>query len=116
MPQGKRPIGCTWVYSRKEGPSKQGGIRFKVRSVAKGYSQMEGINFSEVFSPIVRYTSIRELLSIVAAQDLELEQMDVKTAFLHGHLEERIYMKQPPDSGIQDQRERFVCCRSRCTG
>ena len=65
--------------------------------MAKGYSQKEGIDFSEVFSPIVRHTSIRVLLSIVAAQDLELEQMDVKTAFLHGHLEERIYMEQPPD-------------------
>ena len=57
----------------------------------------EGIDFSEVFSPVVRHTSIRVLLSIVVAQDLELEQMDVKTVFLHGHLEERIYMEQPPD-------------------
>ena len=65
--------------------------------MAKGYSQKEGIDFSKVFSPVVRHTSIRVLLSIVAAQDLELEQMDVKTAFLHGHLEERIYMEQPPD-------------------
>ena len=93
MPQGKRPIGCKWFYSCKEGPSEQGGIRFKVRLVAKEYSQKEGIDFSEVFSPIVRHTSIRVLLSIVAAQDLELEQMDVKMAFLHGHLEERIYME-----------------------
>ena len=65
--------------------------------MAKGYSQKEGIDFSEVFSPVVRHTSIRVLLSIVAAQDLELEQMDVKTVFLHGHLEERIYMEQQPD-------------------
>ena len=64
--------------------------------MAKGYSQKEGIDYSEVFSPVVRHTSIRLLLSIVAAQDLELEQMDVKTAFLHGHLEESIYMEQPP--------------------
>ena len=96
LPQGKRPIGCKWVYSRKEGPSEQGGIRFKARLVAKGYSQKEGIDFSEVFSLVVRHTFIRVLLSIVAAQDLELEQMDVKTAFLHGHLEESIHMEQPP--------------------
>ena len=84
--------------------------------MAKGYSQKEGIDFSEVFSPVVRHTSIRVLLSIVAAQDLELEQMDVKMAFLHGYLEERIYMEQPPDFRVQDQRERIVCCRSHCMG
>ena len=65
--------------------------------MAKGYSQKEGIDFSEVFSPVVRHTSIRVSLSIVAAQNLELEQMDVKTVFLHRHLEERIYMEQPPN-------------------
>ena len=74
----------------------QGGVRYKTRLVAKGYLQREGINFSKVFSPVVRHTSIRILLSIVAAQDLELEQMDVKTAFLHGQLDETIYMEQPP--------------------
>ena len=64
--------------------------------VAKGYSQREKIDFSKVFSPIIRHTSIRMLLSIAAAQDLELEQMDVKTACLHGQLDENIYMEQPP--------------------
>ena len=61
--------------------------------MAKGYSQKKDIDFGEVFSPIIRYTSIRMLLSIVAAQDLELKQMDVKMVFLHGHLEESIYME-----------------------
>ena len=54
-------------------PSEQGDIRYKMRLVAKGYSQKEGINFSEIFSPIFRHTSIRVLLSIIAAQDLKLE-------------------------------------------
>ena len=67
-----------------------------MRLVAKGYFQKEGIDFNEVFSPVVRHTSIRVLLSIIAAQDLELEQMDVKMMLLHGHLEKSIYMKQPP--------------------
>ena len=70
-------------------------MRHKTRLVAKRYSQREKVNYTEVFSPIIRHTSIRNLLSIVAAQDLELEQMDVKMAFLHSHLEENIYMKQP---------------------
>ena len=67
-----------------------------MRLVAKRYSQKEGIDFDEIFSPIVIYTFIRVLLSIVVAQDLELEQMDIKMAFLHGHLKESIYMERPP--------------------
>jgi hypothetical protein len=61
--------------------------------VAKGYSQVEGIEFGEIFSPIDKLTSIRFLLSIVVAFDLEVEQMDVKKTFLHGDMEEEIYMK-----------------------
>ena len=68
--------------------------------MVKRYSQKEGIDFNEVFSLIVRHTSIRVLLSIVTAQDLKLEQIDVKTVFLHRHLEESIYMEQPP--GFQE--------------
>lgn len=70
-------------------------MRFKARLVAKGYSQREGIDFKEIFSPVVKHTSIRVILALVAASNLELKQMDVKSAFLHGHLEETIYMSQP---------------------
>ena len=62
--------------------------------VAKGYSQVEGIDFGEIFSLVEKLTSIRFLLSIAASFDLEVEKMDVKTTFLHGDLEEEIYMKQ----------------------
>ena len=62
--------------------------KYKAWLVAKGYSQVEGIDFGEIFSPIAKLTSIRFLLSIVVAFDLEVEQMDVKTTFLHGDLEE----------------------------
>jgi hypothetical protein len=61
----------------------------------KGFEQREGIDFNEVFSPVVRHTSIRVVLAIVALFDLELEKLDVKTAFLHGDLDEEIYMTQP---------------------
>ncbi|KAG8498673.1 hypothetical protein CXB51_004985 [Gossypium anomalum] len=67
----------------------------KARLVAKGYSQVPGVDFTDVFSPVVKHSSIRALLGIVAMHDLELEQLDVKTAFLHGELEEDIYMQQP---------------------
>uniref|UniRef100_A0A2N9EUJ4 CCHC-type domain-containing protein n=1 Tax=Fagus sylvatica TaxID=28930 RepID=A0A2N9EUJ4_FAGSY len=95
LPKGKKPIGCKWVFKKKEAVSEKEGERFKARLVAKGYSQRHGIDYDEVFSPVVRHTSIRAVLALVADQDLELEQLDVKTAFLHGNLEEEIFMEQP---------------------
>ena len=62
--------------------------------MSKGYTQREGIDYNEVFSPIVKHASICILLALVAQFDLELAQLDVKTAFLHGDLEEEIYMSQ----------------------
>ena len=69
--------------------------KYKACLVARGYSQVAGIDYGEIFSPIAKMTSIHFLLSIAVAYDLEVEQMDVKTAFLHGDLEEEIYMTQP---------------------
>jgi len=60
--------------------------------VVKGYAQREGIDYNEVFSPVVKHSSIRILLGLVAQFELELDQLDVKTAFLHSNLEEEIYM------------------------
>jgi hypothetical protein len=90
-----KPIRCKWVFKRKEGVSPNDEARYKARLVSKGYSQIPGIDFNEVISPVVKHSSIRTLLSIVAKHDYELEQLDVKTAFLHGELEEDIYMEQP---------------------
>ena len=72
-----------------------GKTRYKARLVVKGFSQCKGIDYEEIFSPIVKMTSIRTVLVMAMQQDLEIEQMDVKTAFLHGTLEEEIYMEQP---------------------
>ena len=68
---------------------------YKARLVVKGFAQKKGIDFDEIFSPIVKMTSIRIILGLVALEDLHLEQLDVKTYFLHGDLEEDIYMQQP---------------------
>jgi hypothetical protein len=95
LPKGKKEIGCKWVYTKKEGPTGKDSVRFKARLVAKGYAQTEGIDYNEVFSLVVKHSSIRILLAMVAQFDLKLAQLDVKTAFLHGDLEEEIYMSQP---------------------
>jgi Reverse transcriptase (RNA-dependent DNA polymerase) len=70
-------------------------MKYKARLVVKGFGQKQGIDFEEIFSPVVKMTSIRVVLGLVAGLDLELEQLDVKIAFLHGDLEEEIYMVQP---------------------
>jgi len=93
-PKSQKVIGCKWVFKKKDGSPRVDANRYKACLVAKGFSQREGIDFNKVFSPVVKHSSIWVLLVIVALFDLELEQLDVKTTFLHGDLEEQIYMKQ----------------------
>ncbi|WVZ89176.1 hypothetical protein U9M48_035612 [Paspalum notatum var. saurae] len=92
----------------KKGISPSEPARYKVRLVAKGYSQIPSTDFNDVFSPVVKHSSIRMLLSLVAMHDYELEQLDVKTAFLHGELEENIYMDQP-EGFVIPGKENLVC-------
>ena len=92
LPKGKKEIGCKWVYAQKEGFPSKNDVRYKARLVAKAYAQKEGIDYNEVFSPVVKHSSIRILLALVARFNMELVQMDVKTTFLHGDLEEEIYI------------------------
>jgi hypothetical protein len=70
-----------------------GEKRHKARLVVKGFAQKKGIDFNEIFSPVVKMTSIRTILSLMVVEDLYLEQLDVKTTFRHGDLEEEIYMQ-----------------------
>ena len=94
LPTGCKPIGCKWVYKTKK--DSQGRIeRFKARFVAKGFTQKEGIDYTETFSPVSSKDSFRIIMALTAHFDLELHQMDVKTAFLNGDLCETVYMKQP---------------------
>ena len=74
----------------------------------KGFAQRKGIDFEEIFSPVVKMTSICTILSIVAIEDLHLEQLDVKTAFLHGDLNEEIYMRQPEGYEVNGKSD-LVC-------
>jgi len=82
--------------------------KYKAWLVEKGYSQLLGIDFGDIFSPVAKVTSIRLLLSISPAFDFEVEQMDVKTAFLHGDLEEEIYMQQLEGFAVKGKKE-LVC-------
>ncbi|GKE54392.1 retrotransposon protein, putative, ty1-copia subclass, partial [Tanacetum coccineum] len=108
FPEEKKPIKCKWIFKRKEGITPSKDVRFKARLLAKGFSQIPGIDFTDVFSPVVKHSSIHTLLSIVAMHDYELEQLDVKTTFLHGELEEDIYMEQP-EGFVIPRKENLVC-------
>ena len=107
-PKGKKIVGCKWVFKKKEVASGVEDARYKARLVAKGFSQVQGVDFNDVFSPVVKHSSIRVLLALVTMYDLELEQLDVKTAFLHGELDEKIYMKQPEGFEVEGKEDQ-VC-------
>ncbi|KAL2243395.1 UNVERIFIED_CONTAM: Retrovirus-related Pol polyprotein from transposon TNT 1-94 [Sesamum indicum] len=104
LPKEKKALQNRWVYRVKK--ESDGKKRYKARLVVKGFQQRYGIDFTDVFTPVVKLTTIRLVLSMVAAENLELQQMDVKTAFLHGDLEEEIYMVQP-EGYIGDDQQRF---------
>ncbi len=94
LPDGANLVGCRWVFKTKR--KADGTVdRYKARLVAQGYSQEEGVDFDEVFAPVAKYKSIRTVLAIANQLNLDVHQMDVKSAFLNGELSEDIYMKQP---------------------
>ncbi|OAE25205.1 hypothetical protein AXG93_855s1040 [Marchantia polymorpha subsp. ruderalis] len=101
-PASKKIVGSRWIFKLKEGIPGVEKPRYKARLVAKGFSQQEGIDYNKIYSPVVKHRSIRIILSMVAIFDLELEQMDVKTAFLYGDLDETIYMQQPEGFEMKD--------------
>ena len=110
LPDGCKPIGCKWVFKTKR-DSKGNVERHKARLVAKGFSQKEGIDYTETFSPVSSKDAFRIIMSLVAHFDLELHQMDVKTAFLNGDLAEDVYMVQP--EGFQAIGKEHMVCKLR---
>ncbi|KAL4283880.1 hypothetical protein GQ457_16G026560 [Hibiscus cannabinus] len=94
LPKGHKPIGVKWVYKTKT--NKEGQVeKYKARLVAKGYKQRQGIDYDEVFAPVARIDTIRLLTAVAAQNKWEIYQMDVKSAFLNGYLEEEVYIEQP---------------------
>ena len=93
-PSGKNVVKSKWLFKIKR--NADGSIsRYKARLVAQGYSQEQGIDYQEVFSPVARAATIRSLLAVANIHDLEIHQMDVTTAFLNGDLDYEIFMAQP---------------------
>ena len=93
FPNGAKAIGCKWVFNTKR--DSLGNIeRYKVRLVANGFTQKEGIDYTQTFSLVSKKDFLHIILTLVAHLDLELQQMDLKTTFLNGDLEDEVYMKQ----------------------
>ncbi|KAL5578140.1 hypothetical protein UlMin_019839 [Ulmus minor] len=95
LPSDKKVIGCRWVFKVKE--NSDGSIsRYKARLVAKGFNQRPGFDFDETFSPVVKPTTIRLVITIALSRGWFLRQLDVNNAFLNEELKEEVYMQQPP--------------------
>lgn len=107
LPQGSQPISSKWVFRRKY--NTDGSIQtFKARLVAKGFKQRKGIDYFDTYAPVARITSIRVLMAIASIYNLFVHQMDVKTAFLNGDLDEEVYMEQP-EGFVLPGNEHKVC-------
>ena len=106
-PEGVNVVGSRWVYKLKK--KADGGLdKFKSRLVAQGYTQTHGVDYSEVFAPVARTPAIRSLLAMANAMDLEIHQMDVRTAFLNGKLDCVVYMEQP-EGFVDPDKPDHVC-------
>jgi hypothetical protein len=94
LPPGRQALSGKWVYNLKRGAEGE-ILRHKARFVVRGFEQQEGVDYNETFASVVKPMSYKMLLAIAAAEDLEIEQMDIKTAFLYGEIDEEIYVSQP---------------------
>ena len=106
LPARKKALHNKWVYRLKQ--ESDGSKKYKARLVVKGFQQKERVDYTEILSPVVETTTIIVVLSLMVVDNLHLEQLDVKTAFLHSDLDEEIYMKQPVGF-IEEGKEEMVC-------
>jgi hypothetical protein len=106
-PKGKSVVTSRWLYKTKY--AADGNIeKHKARSVARGFSQIEGVDYDETFAPVARYTYIQRIIDIAAEMGWRIHQMDVKNAFLNGFIEEEVYIEQPQGFEVLG-RESHVC-------
>ncbi|KAA0050234.1 putative copia-type polyprotein [Cucumis melo var. makuwa] len=107
LPNGKKAVGVKWVFKIKR--NEKGEVeRYKARLVAKGYSQRKGIDYDEVFAPVARLETIRLLIALAAQNNWKIFQMDVKSTFLNGYLEEEVYLEQPPGYFVKGQEDKVL--------
>ncbi|RVW34949.1 Retrovirus-related Pol polyprotein from transposon TNT 1-94 [Vitis vinifera] len=104
LPEGVKSIGCKWIFKTKH-DSKGNIVRYKAHLVVKGFTQKKGIDYKETFSPVSSKDSFRVIMTLVTHYDLELHQMDVKTAFLNGNIDETIYMVQLENFESNDSKQ-----------
>ena len=107
-PEGQNIVGCKWLFKIKRNANGSIG-RYKSRLVAQGFNQEFGKDYDEVFAPVAKYNSIRSVLAIANQFDMEIHQMDVKTAFLNGNLDKEIYMQQP--EGYENKEKPHMVCK-----
>ena len=105
LPPGRKIVSCKWIFKLKTLPD--GASKHKARLVARGFSQVEGVDFTETFAPVIRFQSLRMLLAIANAEDMLVHQMDVKTAFLYGDIDAEIFMDFP--EGMEGAEDGKVC-------
>ena len=107
LPANRTPVGNKWVFKKKT--KADGSIeQYKARLVAQGFSQKQGLDYDETFSPVIRFESFRSLIAVAVQKRLKLHQLDITAAFLNGHLEEEVFMKQP-EGFVVERKEDLVC-------
>jgi hypothetical protein len=110
LPKGQKTIGCRWVFDIKSDGCK------KARLVAQGFSQVEGIDFNELFSPVVHFESVQLILALSTLEDYYCVSVDVCNAYLYGKLDEEIYMRQPEAFKVRGQENKVICLQHALCG
>ena len=108
-------VSSKWIFKIKH--AADGSIdKYKVRFVARGFSQNEDIDYEETFAPVARYTSIRTIIALAAKMKWKLHQMDVKSTFLNGVIEKEVYIEQPQGFEVEDRKTHVCKLKRICTG